>query len=68
MVEECPICKVFSLENGICNCCGYIVRGRNAVNVISALKPNEYSVSMRYQQGQVICTCTNIKIKEYNHD
>lgn len=59
MIETCPICKVFTLENGICNCCGYIARGRNAVNVISALEPNEYSVSMRYQQGKVICNCAN---------
>lgn len=23
MIETCPICRVHSLENGVCSCCGY---------------------------------------------
>lgn len=56
MVETCPICKVHSLENRICECCGYIAN-KSGVNVIPALIPNEYSVSMRYHQGKITCNC-----------
>lgn len=52
MIEVCPNCKVYSLNNRICDCCGYIANKSNA-NAIPAFKPNEYSV--QHHTGRTYC-------------
>lgn len=56
MIKTCPICKVHSLKDEICECCGYIAN-RNGINVIPAFTPNQYSANMRYRKEKVTCNC-----------